>query len=65
MVMVGVVTGWVSSRMQRIREDPERDRGSDILQTVVIIGLFVAAAIVVVAIIVAKATGAANNIQTQ
>ncbi len=42
-----------------------RDVGAGIVETVVIIGLFVAAAIVIVAILVAKARGAADNVKTQ
>ena len=42
----------------------EQDEGS-IVETVVIIGLFVAAAIIIVGILVAKATQAAQNVQTQ
>lgn len=51
---------------QRVREVRERgnDRG-DILQTVVIVGLFVAAAVVIVGIIVSKATDAATSVKTQ
>ena len=40
------------------------DRG-DIVQTVIIVGLFAAAAIIIVGILVAKATQAANSVKTQ
>jgi hypothetical protein len=61
-----MATGWIADRRRLLAED-SRGRGDrgEILQTVVIIGLFVAAAIVIVGIIVAKATNAANSVQTQ
>ena len=40
------------------------DRG-DIVQTVIIVGLFAAATIIIVGILVAKATQAANSVKTQ
>lgn len=49
---------------RRDRDGVIEDRG-DIVQTVIIVGLFAAAAIVIVAILVAKATQAANNVKTQ
>ena len=49
-------------RLFRQRGD---DIGAEILQTVVIIGLFVAAAFIIVGVIVAKARSAAESIQTQ
>lgn len=57
-----LVTAWMMARIHAVREG--KDRG-DIVQVVVIIGLFVAAAIIIVAILVAKAKGAANNVKTQ
>lgn len=52
-----------TAELRRLRSE-DGDRG-EIVQTVVIIALFVAAAIVIVAILVGKATTAANNVQTQ
>jgi hypothetical protein len=50
----------LKDRFATLREDKE---AGDIVQTVIIVGLFAAAAIAIVAIIVNKATSAANNIQ--
>lgn len=58
-----LVTAWMMARIHAVRES-NKDRG-DIVQVVVIIGLFVAAAIIIVAILVAKAKGAANKVHTQ
>jgi hypothetical protein len=62
MTAIHMVWAWVHSRVQRVRAEPER---GDIVQTAIIVGLFAAAAIVVVGILVAKATDAANNVKTQ
>ena len=62
------IIGWATEQVVegpglfRQRKD---DRGAEILQTAVIIGLFVAAAIIIVGVIVAKAKSTADNIQTQ
>jgi hypothetical protein len=57
---------WTLLRLQEARrqsrEDPDR---GDIVQTVIIVGLFAAAAIIIVGILVAKATSTAKNVQTQ
>jgi hypothetical protein len=58
-----LTTAWVADR-RRIVAEQGKDRG-ELLQTVVIIGAFVAAAIVIVAILVAKATNAANNVKVE
>jgi hypothetical protein len=50
----------LKDRFATLREHKE---AGDIVQTVIIVGLFAAAAIAIVAIIVNKATSAANNIQ--
>jgi hypothetical protein len=47
--------------MARRPEEP----GASIVETVVIVALFVAAALVIVGILVGKATQAANNVKTQ
>lgn len=49
---------------RRDRDGVIEDRG-DIVQTVIIVGLFAAAAIIIVGILVAKATQAANSVKTQ
>ena len=80
MTEIQLVGAWlghkVSPRLQRLqmprlqrlqrRDGAGRveDRG-DIVQTVIIVGLFAAAAIIIVGILVAKATSAANGVQTQ
>ena len=60
-----MVRAWTAGRVQRTRDRVGQDDRGEILQTVVIIGLFVAAAIIIVGIIVAKATSTANKIKTQ
>jgi hypothetical protein len=50
----------LKDRIATLRENPE---AGDIVQTVILVGLFAAAAIAIGAIIVNKATTAANNIQ--
>jgi hypothetical protein len=55
------VRAWLTARLAAHRHD---DRG-DIVQTAIIVGLFAAAAIIVVGILVAKAIGAANAVRTQ
>ena len=55
---------WARTRVDAAR-DGDRDRGSDIVQTVIIIAAFAAAAILIVGILVNKATTAANNVKTQ
>ena len=60
-----MVRAWTAGRVQRARDRVGLSDRGEILQTVVIIGLFVAAAIIIVAIIVAKATSTANKIKTQ
>jgi hypothetical protein len=58
---VNFVRAWLTARLAAHRHD---DRG-DIVQTAIIVGLFAAAAIIVVGILVAKAIGAANAVRTQ
>lgn len=57
---------WTLLRLQAarrdVREHPER---GDIVQTVIIVGLFAAAAIIIVGILVTKATDTANKVKTQ
>lgn len=62
------IIGWAAERVAevpRLLRQRKDDRGSDILQTVVIIGLSVAAAIIIIGVIVAKAKSAADSIKTQ
>lgn len=62
MLQIRVVVTWLSARLRARRAD---DVGADIVQTAIIVGLFAAAAIIIVGILVAKATQAANAVQTQ
>ncbi len=59
---------WLLCGRDRVvgaRRERPGDRGASIVETVVIIGLFVAAAIVIVGILVNKATSAARSVQIQ
>lgn len=58
---IALVRAWLATRLRAHRHD---DRG-DIVQTAIIVGLFAAAAIIVVGILVAKAMSAANAVRTQ
>jgi hypothetical protein len=66
MMFIQLITSWTLLRAQDMRreaqEHPER---GELLQTVIIVGLLAAASIVIVGILVAKAIGAANGVQTQ
>jgi hypothetical protein len=62
MFQIRVVLAWLSVHLQARRAD---DTGSDIVQLVIIVGLMAAAAIIIVGILVAKATEAANSVRTQ
>jgi len=66
MVEIRMVWAWVQSRAREVqqsnRQDPDR---GDIVQTAIIVGLFAAAAILIVGILVAKAKSAADNVKTQ
>jgi hypothetical protein len=66
MLEIRVVLAWLSLQRRALlaKAQPDNDRG-DIVQTVIIVSLFAAAAIVIVGILVAKATTAANNVKTQ
>jgi hypothetical protein len=64
-----LVRTWLATSLRKLpRRDENRDvadRGAGIVETVIIVGLFAAAAIVIVGILVAKATDAANSVKTQ
>lgn len=66
MIPYSLLVAFFSAHTAELRrqryEDAER---GEIVQTVVVIALFVAAAIIIVGILVAKATTAANDVQTQ
>ncbi len=66
MLEIRFVLTWLSTQRQALfdRTDPDNDRG-DIISNIIFIGLLAAAAIVVGAILVGKATTAANNVKTQ
>ena len=57
--------GQGARRLQRRDSDGVIEDRGDIVQTVIIVGLFAAAAIIIVGILVAKATQAANSVKTQ
>ena len=59
-----MVRAWLATHLNARRDEPHDDRG-DIVQTAIIVGLFAAAAIIIVAILVAKAMSAANAVRTQ
>jgi uncharacterized membrane protein len=61
MLQIRAAHAWLAGHLMARRPD---DRG-DIVQTVIIVGLFAAAAILIVGILVAKATEAANSVRTQ
>jgi hypothetical protein len=66
MMPIHMIIAWTVAQIheqhRQAREHPER---GDIVQTVIIIGLFAAAAITIVAVLVAKAKSTADNVQTQ
>lgn len=69
MIEFQLVRTWLAASLRKLpRGDENRDvadRGAGIVETVIIVGLFAAAAIVIVGILVAKATDAANSVKTQ
>ena len=62
MLQIRVMLAWLSAHLHARRTD---DVGADIVQLVIIVGLMAAAAIIIVGILVAKATDAANAVKTQ
>lgn len=66
MMPLHLMVTWALLHLQQTRRDMREnpDRG-DIVQTVIIVGLFAAAAIIIVGILVAKATSTANSVKTQ
>jgi hypothetical protein len=67
MMPLPLMVAWTLLRVQEVRREVQRnpDRGAGIVETVIIVGLFAAAAIVIVGILVTKAKTAASNVQTQ
>lgn len=61
-LLVALLSAHVVELRRQAADNGER---GDIVQTVIIVSLFAAAAIVIVGILVVKATNAANNVQTQ
>ncbi|MBL8932804.1 MAG: hypothetical protein JNL54_22000 [Kineosporiaceae bacterium] len=60
-----LVRAWLATHLPaRLKAHMHDDRG-EIVQTAIIVGLFAAAAIIVVGILVAKAMSAANAVRTQ
>ena len=62
MIEIEFIRAWLAARLAEIRRG---DDHGDIVQTVIIVAAFAAAAILIVGILVAKATSAANSVQTQ
>ena len=62
MLQIRMTQTWLAAHLAGRRE---HDRGSDIVQSVIIVGLFAAAAIIIVGILVAKAHDAADAVRTQ
>lgn len=67
MMPMSMVLAFFSAQLDALRRESREDseRGSDLVTMVVMISLMVAAAIVIVGILVAKATEGANNVQVQ
>lgn len=61
-MIVAYFAASIAEQRREARENPDR---GEIVQTVIIIGLFAAAAITIVAILVTKAKTTANNVKTQ
>ena len=61
-----LIVAFFADRVGELRRDRREDgeRG-EIVTMVIMISLFAAAAIVICGILIAKATGAANSVQTQ
>ena len=59
-----MVWAWVTDRIMQLRDD-DGDRGSNTSETVIWIAVIVVAAIAIGAIIVAKITAKANEINLQ
>ena len=59
-----MVRAWVTDRIMQLRDD-DADRGSNTSETVIWIAVIVVAAIAIGAIIVAKITAKANEINLQ
>ena len=62
-VLLALVAVHVSAVRRTIRRGG--DRGTGVVEMAIMVGLFAAAAIIIVGILVAKAKTAANNVQTQ
>jgi hypothetical protein len=63
---INMIWAWLQTRryelLKEVREGSDR---GEIVQTAIMIGLFAAATIVIVGILVAKAKDAANSVKTQ
>ena len=66
MMPLTMIVALFTAHLDELRRehDQDRERG-DIVQTVIIIAAFAAAAIAVCAILILKARSAANGVQTQ
>lgn len=66
MMPLQLMVSWTLLRVAEARRASRAhpDRG-DIVQTMIIVGLFAAAAVIIVGILVTKATSAANKVKTE
>ena len=66
MMPLTMIVAFFTARLDELRRDREEngERG-DIVQTVIIVAAFAAAAIAICAILILKARTAANSVQTQ
>ena len=62
---LALVRDWLASHLPARWTAHRHDDRGDIVQTAIIVGLFAAAAIIVVGILVGKAMNAANAVRTQ
>lgn len=66
MMRLNMVMAFLSAHVAEVRrQNREEGERGDIVQTVIIVSLFAAAAIIIVGILVLKATTAANSVNTQ
>ena len=63
MIEIQFVRAWVSATIAKLRD--ERDERGEIAQTVIIVAILAAAAIVIATIIATKFKDKANNIPTE
>ncbi len=66
MMPLTMIVAFVTAHLDELRRDrDENSERGDIVQTVIIVAAFAAAAIVICAVLILKARSAANGVQTQ